>query len=147
MAQATNLPSSLPSMFVLTPISVAHGLSSRIRKTSSCRPSQLSGCKQTVTCHMTREKNEESTSNVNRRFFAITGAVLVSSVLYTKDAHAGKRKPPVPEQETKPKNDPNMSALRAKELASARRKEALKASLSKLKGNDQEGNGSSSTDE
>lgn len=130
-------------MFVLTPISVAHGLSTRIR-TSSCKP-LLSGCKRAVTCHMTREKNQESTSNVDRRFFAITGAVLVSSVLYTKEAHAGKRKTPPPE-EPKQKNDPNISALQAKVLASNRRKEAMKASLEKMRGNGQ-GSGSSSTDE
>lgn len=143
MAHASNLLSSSPSMLVLTPISVAHGLSTRIRA-SSCKP-LLSGCNRTVTCHMTREKNQESTSNVDRRFFAITGAVLVSSVLYTKEAHAVKRKAPPPE-EPKEKNDPNMSALRAKVIASNRRKEAMKASLEKMRGNGQ-GSGSSSTDE
>lgn len=96
---------------------------------------------------MMREKTQESTSNVDRRFFAITGAVLVSSVLATKEAYAGKRKPAPEEEEKKPKDDPNIGVVQAKVLASKRRKEAMNASLAKLKENGQQGNGSSSTDE
>ncbi|XP_057843537.1 uncharacterized protein LOC131052909 isoform X2 [Cryptomeria japonica] len=132
MAQATKLASLASSIHIATPISGAYGSSSR-KRTSYCSRLNHCACKQIVVCQTTGKNNQESTTMLDRRSFGIaTGAIATTSVLNTKEALAGKRKPAV-EEENKPKDDPNMSGLQKKVIASIRRKEAMKESLAKLK--------------
>ncbi|XP_031474864.1 uncharacterized protein LOC116247055 [Nymphaea colorata] len=57
------------------------------------------------------------------------GTLLSLSV--TENASAAKRRPPA--QEETPKNDPNVSGVQAKVLASKKRKEAMKEAMAKLR--------------
>lgn len=68
------------------------------------------------------------------RSFALAGmAVAASFGLFVEpDAYAAKRKPP-PVTEAKPEDEKNLSAYDARLLASARRKEVLKANIEKTK--------------
>ncbi|KAH9310808.1 hypothetical protein KI387_025843, partial [Taxus chinensis] len=65
MAQSTKLVSSVTSIHVATPLSGTLGLSSR-KSTSSCRPLNLSVCKQILACQMTSENNQDSTTILDR---------------------------------------------------------------------------------
>ncbi|XP_011628717.1 uncharacterized protein LOC105421757 isoform X2 [Amborella trichopoda] len=62
---------------------------------------------------------------------ALSSAILGTFVGESK-ALAAKRRPPTPEEETT-KNDPNVSGVMAKVLASKKRKEAMKESMAKLR--------------
>ncbi|KAL2630112.1 hypothetical protein R1flu_014798 [Riccia fluitans] len=78
---------------------------------------------------------EETPTGSSRRSVILVGAAAIAaatSLLNQEDAEA-KRKPPPPPEEKKPEEDKNLSALDAKKLANARRKEAMKASLEAAK--------------
>lgn len=62
---------------------------------------------------------------------ALAGLVLSCSVFGEGSANAAARRPPP--SPTEEKKDPNVSGVRAKVLASKRRKEAMKEAVSKLK--------------
>ncbi|CAN6485694.1 unnamed protein product [Victoria cruziana] len=81
--------------------------------------------------HSSASRVHEDKYEPNRRAltWGVVGTLLSLSV--TEKASAAKRRPP-PQEETQ-KNDPNVSGVQAKVLASKKRKEAMKDAMAKLR--------------
>lgn len=68
-----------------------------------------------------------------------TASVAAAAVGFVNQPDAqAKRKPPPTPEEKRPEDDPNLSALDAKKLANARRKEAMRAMVEGAKAKSKE---------
>eukprot|EP00252_Welwitschia_mirabilis_P003809 TRINITY_DN13874_c0_g2_i1.p1 TRINITY_DN13874_c0_g2~~TRINITY_DN13874_c0_g2_i1.p1 ORF type:complete len:148 (+),score=26.16 TRINITY_DN13874_c0_g2_i1:183-626(+) len=135
MTECTILLTPLSSTLSLSRVQASGKFSLKTRF-QSCRSPQLLAitCKCLEPCHIPVMKSLLPESNARRRAFVIAGgAILLRSMFDVKTALAAKRKPPSSEEEKKPKNDPNVSGVQAKVIASIKRKEAMRQALAKLK--------------
>ncbi|OAE29535.1 hypothetical protein AXG93_4486s1060 [Marchantia polymorpha subsp. ruderalis] len=95
---------------------------------SSCRP-QSAHRPSLVLCQTDNGLSKDTASESSRRSILLaTASVAAAAVGFVNQPDAqAKRKPPPTPEEKRPEDDPNLSALDAKKLANARRKEAMRA--------------------
>ncbi|KAG0607666.1 hypothetical protein M758_8G046700 [Ceratodon purpureus] len=124
MAAATQLTMSASSFFCPTTVASKQVGSSSTQAFAT--PTTLVICQQ--------DNTEHQAINVSRRLFAVAAASATAlGVFVQPEAQAKRNKPAAPEEKKKEEENKDLSAYDARLLATAKRKEAMKASVEAAK--------------